>query len=65
MNIENLTSFVQNCIIQPRESDAPLFFEAQSPHGAVLASRLDGYAIIPKEEYERLTAGKGADEVKP
>lgn len=45
---------VTNCFLWGRKSDpGPLFYER--PDGAIIAN-LDGYAIIPKEEYERLKA---------
>jgi hypothetical protein len=48
-------SFVRNCLVVPREGD-DLFFihDGLAPRKHVLAM-LDGYAIIPMEEYLGLT----------
>lgn len=48
-----MKSYVRNCMmIQRRPDDGPLFIEGD---GCVTA-RLDGYAILPVEEYARLRA---------
>lgn len=50
--------FLHNCFIKPREEDEGPLFE-QTDDG--LFCRLDGYAIIPREEYEGLLAMKEKD----
>ena len=48
-----------NCFISPRKSDSgPLFWELDGAVGFFL----DGYAIIPIEEYYRLNGGSGFTE---
>lgn len=45
-------SYLRNCLIRPRKGEAaPLFY--QRDDGTVVA-RLDGYAIVPIEDYESL-----------
>lgn len=46
--------FVINCLINPREEDCPLFHDPNND--GTLVAKLDGYAIIPIEEYEELVA---------
>ncbi len=53
-------SFLRSCFIKPRpnsEND-PMF--VVSRFGTRIIARLDGYAIIPMEEYKALTAKTGA-----
>jgi hypothetical protein len=47
-------SFVTNCLIKPRGDDGPLFVKERE---GVLAF-LNGYAIVPREEYEALLKDK-------
>ena len=50
--------FLHNCFIKGRDDDeGPLFI--QTADG--LFCRLDGYAIIPREEYEALLQTKEKD----
>jgi hypothetical protein len=56
-------SFVRNCLIIPRidataaATEGPCMFVQQEIDGEIITTaRLDGYAIIPREEYERLRA---------
>lgn len=49
-------SFVRNChFIRVREEDGALF--DQQPNGQFLA-RLDGYTILPNEDFQALLSGK-------
>lgn len=52
MNTMDANGFVRNCLIAPRaDQQGPMFVE--QPDGRILAF-LDNYAIVPREEYERL-----------
>ena len=51
---ENGMAYVTNCTIKPREGD-PILFEIE---GDVINPKLDGYAIIPVEEYNDLIKNK-------
>lgn len=42
--------FLRNSLVIAREGDAPLFFRRSD---AVIAPLLDGYVIMPREQYER------------
>lgn len=44
--------YVRNCLVVAKEGDKKLF--GVKPDGTYIAF-LDGYAIIPMEEYEKLT----------
>lgn len=44
--------YVINCYIEPKEGEGPLFDDM--PGKDQITARLDGYAIIPMEDYERL-----------
>lgn len=44
-------SYVRDCIIKPRLQDGPLFFIDKD---GFAMPRLDGYAIISREEYAAL-----------
>lgn len=45
-------SYIHNCVIAPRaDRKEPLFWQSDE----TISCRLNGYAIIPIEEYERLT----------
>lgn len=55
---EKFQSRLTNCLIITRDGETLFYFDEED---RILAS-LDGYAIIPIEEYERLSQGK---EVKP
>jgi hypothetical protein len=50
MSKDTIKPFVNNCTIKKREGDEPLFV----PCGDHILTRLDGYAIVPIEEYEDL-----------
>lgn len=46
---------VSNCIVKLRSQEDILFKQMRSKDGEdFLVASLDGYAIVPKEEYERL-----------
>lgn len=45
-------SFLRNCAIGGREEDGPLFVK----DGDRMCCRLDGYAVLPIEQYEELKA---------
>lgn len=47
-------SFVRNCFIKKREEDSYLFYST----AVGIFARLNGYAIIPTEEYEKLSGIK-------
>lgn len=49
-----MKSFIKNCIISAKENDT-LF--ASNKDGQIIA-RLDGYAIIPVEEYKKMKSKK-------
>jgi len=49
--MDNNESFVTNCLIRPRRSSLMPLFE-YSPDKIIV--RLDSYAIIPIEEYNKL-----------
>ena len=44
-----IDSFVKNCFIRSKSTHPVLFEEIDE-----VVARLDGYAVIPKEEYEEL-----------
>ena len=44
--------YIHNCTIKRKDSDEGPLFEIVNDH---VIARLDGYAIIPMEEYRRLT----------
>lgn len=44
-------SFVRNCVIKSRHGDG-IVLEQIDDH--LVVARLDGYAVIPKEEFEEL-----------
>jgi hypothetical protein len=49
-------SYLTNCLVMPRDDQrGPMFDDTVC---GVVRCRLDRYAIIPIEEYERLTQGK-------
>ena len=50
MTRPKFSSFVRNCLLIPRADavEGPLFF--RGPDGAMCA-RLDGYAVLPVEDY--------------
>lgn len=50
-------SFVRNCFLKGRPGEMPIFDTATIP-GQVIA-RLDGYAIIPMEEWRQLKQAAG------
>ena len=50
----SLESYVRNCQVYSRPKDGKLFSEQAD--GDVIV-RLDGYAIIPVEEFEKLKLG--------
>jgi len=55
-------SYVTNCIInKPREGGNPLF---EWDKNGVLTTRLNGYAIMPVEEYCKLTGETPTEEMK-
>lgn len=48
--------YVANCYLVPRPGqEEPLFVLLENDH---LVAQLDRYAIVPIEEWERLTSGK-------
>lgn len=46
--------YIRNCVIRPRENHAGFLLNSETGE-----ARLDGYAIIPVEEYERLKSAAG------
>ena len=44
--------YVWNCYTKSREGDGPLFVA----HDDTVTARLDGYAIVPREEYDAALA---------
>ncbi len=61
-----MKSVLTNCILVPKKgqtctgpenNDMPMFLEAVKQDGDFFIN-LDGYAIIPREEYEKLTRNK-------
>ena len=44
-----MSGYLKNCYLQSREGDAVLF---RTGHRTIIA-HLDGYAIIPMEQYDR------------
>ena len=50
-------SYVKNCILHPRKDEADCMFKQLE--SGIYAARLDGYAIIPVEEYNRLKTVAG------
>jgi len=50
--------FVRHCHLQPRPGDAPLFSLLETGH---VIARLDGYAVVPMEEWRDMRA-KALDE---
>ena len=64
MNKPTMDSFVRNCRLIPRDVDECLIEAHLDEDGNYVArARLDGYTIIPNEQYEALKAA-GADMVK-
>ena len=55
-----IDSFLRNCLIVHRDPGDPILFYAyQDEQGeTVVLARLDGYAIVPIEQYEALKATK-------
>jgi len=53
-------SFVYNCHIKKRSDDASLYLFKQLENGHIIAA-LNGYAIIPLEEYNELIGVKHDD----
>lgn len=50
-------SFLRNCYFAARPGDSHLFEIRSNSQGEdIVCARLDGYAIIPKEIYQRLEA---------
>jgi hypothetical protein len=52
--VKRMSVYLRNCLIKRREDDTVSLFEF-TPEGRILV-RLDGYAIVPKEEYEGLAS---------
>ena len=48
-------SYVTNCYVKRRETDPSPYLFFQTPDGESLRPHLNGYAIIPIEEYRELT----------
>jgi hypothetical protein len=48
--------YVWNCYVKSRDGDTGLFFV----HDDTVTARLDGYAIVPREEYDALEAERDA-----
>lgn len=53
-----MDSFLRNCLISPREGEVIFSAYTDSVRGDVVAARLDGYAVIPREVYEDLLSPK-------
>ncbi len=47
-------SYLQNCYIKPRPGDNILMGTISGDRTVIQTIRLDGYAIVPREEYEKL-----------
>lgn len=54
-------TYVRNCLIHPRRdgAGAEAMFTLSAEHG--VQCQLDGYAIVPRDEYERLKQLAGED----
>lgn len=52
--------YVHNCFLQPRDWKQPMFV---SRDGGPIVATLDGYAIIPVEEYNRLAVAAGEEPI--
>ena len=48
------SSYVHNCIIKKRADDISDALFVIPPDGSKMITKLDGYAIVLREEYERL-----------
>jgi hypothetical protein len=51
-----MEGFVRNCVVAPRADEAKQQVLFQENASGVVVAYLDGYAIIPVEEWERLKA---------
>lgn len=49
-------SFIINCFVRPRRDVETLFSFKTGPHSGLCEVHMDGYAIIPREEYELLSS---------
>ncbi len=49
-------SYVHNCIIKRRLDDVSDCLFEVIPDGSKMITKLNGYAIVPREEYEHLVA---------
>ena len=58
LTIADDQSYVINCIIKPRCCDKGKKLFSVDWNASRFIVKLDGYAIIPKEEYELLKRGK-------
>ena len=56
---DGLESYVYNCLVNPKPDDGVLFYDCKC--GAGVLAALDGYAVIPMDEYERLCAMEPRD----
>ena len=49
-------SYIKNCLVEPKEDEKGAIF-CSNEKGEIIA-HLDGYAIIPREKYEKLIKEK-------
>jgi hypothetical protein len=54
-------SFVRNCLINRRKEDASPHMFYQDSEASYISAFLNGYAIIPLEEYAELTGDDYSD----
>jgi hypothetical protein len=55
-------SYVRNCLLVPRENDDIFFVPDELATKKHVLAMLDGYAIIPMEEYRSLTTAEVSPE---